>query len=102
MPKLDKQNRIHVPKNLLRIAKTDFSKEIRIYLYGTDFYIDNPSVKNSRNACLGKIILNEKGRFTIPKLARQVLGLKENDNITCFLLDDKVTFRKIFFIPENR
>jgi AbrB family looped-hinge helix DNA binding protein len=73
-----------------------------MYLYGTDFYIDNPSEKNSRNACLGKIILSKKGRFTIPKLARQILNLKPNDNVTCFLLDDKVTFRKVCFIPENR
>lgn len=102
MAKLDKQNRLLIPKNFLKIAKTDFSNELRIYLYGSDFYIDNPSAKNSRNACLGKITLNEKGRFTIPKLARDVLNLKPNDNVTCFILNDKVTFRKIFFIPENR
>lgn len=102
MAKLDSQHRIIIPKNILKLAKTDFTKEVRLYVYGKDFYLDNPSSKNRRVSCLGEINLDPKGRFIIPKLARQALGLKANDNITCFLLEDKVTFRKIFFIPENR
>ena len=102
MAKLDSQNRILIPKSILEISKTDFTQELRLYLHGMDFYIDNPSTYNRSVSCLGAITINEKGRFTIPKIAREVLNLKVNDNITCFLLDDKITFRKVFFIPENR
>ena len=102
MAKLDNQHRITIPKSILEIAKTDFTQELRLYVYGKDFYIDNPSKLNRRICCLGVITLDSKGRLIIPKIARQVLNLKANDNITCFLLDDKITFRKVFFIPENR
>lgn len=102
MAKLDKHHRILIPKNILKIANTDFSKELRLYQHGMDFYIDNPLPENRRVLCFGTITINDKGRFVVPKVARDVLGLKANDNITCFLLNDKATFRKVFFIPENR
>lgn len=102
MAKLDKQNRLHIPKNLLEITTTDFSKEVRVYFRVKEIFLDNPSTKNRRECCLGVVTVDSKGRFFASKLIRDFLGIDSKSNITCFVHQDKITFRKLFFIPENR
>lgn len=102
MAKLDKQNRLIVPKELIEISDTDFTEDVRLFFRGKELFLDNPSRKNSRHNCLGEINLDEHRRFFVPKLARELLNLKPGDNISFYVQCDKVTFKKVFFIPENR
>lgn len=102
MAKLDKQNRLIVPKGLIEISDTDFKGNVQLFFKGKEFFLDNPSKKNSRHNCLGEIQLDEHNRFFVPKLAREVLNLKPGDNIISYVQYGKVTFKKVFFIPENR
>jgi len=102
MTKLDKQNRLVVPKNLVEISDTDFSGDVRLFLWGRELFLDNPSKWNRKNSCLGEIQIDEHRRFIVPKLAREILNLKPNDNISFYVQYGKVTFKKVFFIPENR
>ena len=102
MAKMDKQNRLVVPKNLMGISHTDFTKDVRLFFCGKELFLDNPSPQNSRRNCLGEIILDEHNRFFVPKLARELLNLKSGDNISFYVRNDRVTFQKVLFIPENR
>lgn len=102
MAKIDKQNRLVVPHNLMEISHTDFSKDVRLFVCGKELFLDNPYSKNSRHHCLGEIRLDEHNRFFVPKLAREVLNLKSGDNISFYVQNDRVTFKKVFFIPENK
>ncbi len=102
MAKLDKQNRLVVPQELIKISHTDFSKDVRLFFCGKELFLDNPSLKNSRRNCLGEIALDEHSRFFVPKLARELLNLKPGDNISFYVRNDRITFKKVFFIPENR
>lgn len=102
MAKLDKQNRLIIPKALIEISDTDFTGDVRLFIRGKELFLDNPSKKNSRHNCLGEIQLDEHNRFFVPKLARELLNLKPNDNVSFYVQYGKVTFKKVFFIPENR
>lgn len=102
MAKIDKQNRLVVPQSLTQISHTDFSKDVRLFFCGKELFLDNPSAKNSRRNCLGEVFLDEHNRFFIPKLARELLNLKPGDSISFYVRNNRVTFKKILFIPENR
>ncbi|MBQ8043470.1 MAG: hypothetical protein IJ272_04900 [Clostridia bacterium] len=102
MAKLDKQNRLIVPKSLIEISDTDFNEDVRLFFRGKELFLDNPSNKNSRHNCLGEIQLDKHNRFFVPKLARELLNLKPGDNISFYIQNGNVTFKKIFFVPENR
>ena len=102
MAKLANQDRLTIPTNLIEISDTDFSGDVRLFYKGKQLFLDNPSKKNSLRNCLGEIHLDEQRRFFLPKLAREVFNIKSGDNITFYVLDGKVTFKKFFFIPENR
>ena len=102
MAKLDKQNRLLIPKNLMKSTNIDFEKEVRLYLRGNEFYLDNPSFENRRIANLGSVNIESKGRICLTKSMRKFLQIDNNSEISCYLIDDKVTFKKIFFIPETR
>ena len=102
MAKLDNQNRLTVPKALVEISDTDFNGELKLFFRGKELFLDSPSAKNFQRSCLGEIRLDEHNRFFVPKLAREVLNLKPGDNMSFYVVNGKVTFKKIFFIPENR
>ena len=102
MAKIDKQNRLVVPQSLMEISHTNFTKDVRLFFCGNELFLDNPSPKNSMRNCLGEVSIDEHNRFFVPKLAREVLNLKSGDNIMFYVLNDRVTFKKLFFIPENR
>ena len=102
MAKIDKQNRLIVPESLIKIVHTDFTNDVRVFISGKELFLDNPSPKNSRRNCLGEVYLDEHNRFFVPKLAREILNLKPGDNISFYVRNDRVTFKKILFIPENR
>ena len=102
MPKLDSQNRLNIPNQLMEIAETDFSSEIRIYATGKEMYLDNPSKKTSPKKCFGQVNVDQKGRFIVPKLLREIFNLKPGDNFALYVLNGRITFKKIVFIPENR
>ena len=102
MAKLDKQNRLLIPKNLMKSSDTDFEEEVRLYVRNNKFYLDNPSLENRRIPSLGNLKIDSKGRFFLTKSMREFLRIDEHSEISCYLIDGKVTFKKIFFIPENR
>jgi len=102
MAKIDKQNRLIVPESLIKIVHTDFKNDVRLFICGKELFLDNPSHQNSRRNCLGEILLDEHSRFFVPKLARELLNLNPGDNISFYVRNDRVTFKKVFFIPENR
>lgn len=102
MAKIDTQNRLVIPKGLMEISHTDFSKDVRLFFCGKELFLDNPSSKNSRRNCLGEVLIDEHNRFFVPKLARELLNLKAGDNISFYVRNDRITFKKVLFIPENR
>lgn len=102
MAKVDKQNRLVVPQSLIQISRTDFSKDVRLFICGKELFLDNPSPQNSRRNCLGEVSIDEHSRFFVSKLARELLNLKPGDNISFYVRNDRVTFKKVLFIPENR
>ncbi len=102
MAKIDNQNRLVVPKDLIKISHTDFSNELRLFVCGKELFIDNPSSQNSKRYCLGEVHLDDHNRFFVPKLARELLNLKSGDNISFYVQNNRVTFKKVFYIPENR
>lgn len=102
MANLDKQNRLVIPRPLMLASTTDFSKEVRIYVKGNIFFLDNPSMKNRRIPNLGSVKVDCKGRFCIFKSARDFLRIDQSSQIYCYLHEDKVTFKRLLLIPENR
>ena len=102
MSKLDNQNRLVIPKNLLEIAKFDINSEVRLYIRGKELYFDTPSKQNFRVHCVGTVKIHDNGRFHLPKLARDILNCKPDSNFSFYLYDGKICFKKIFFIPEIR
>lgn len=95
MAKLDKQNRFLIPHNLIHSSSTDFSKEVRLYIRQDDFYLDNPSSENRMVPNLGVVTLDSKCRLGFIKSIREFLKLDQSTEILCYLLNDKVTFRKV-------
>lgn len=95
MAKLDRQNRFLIPHNLITSSDTTFSKEIRLYVRQDDFYLDNPSKENRKVPNLGIVTLDSKGRLCFIKSIREFFKLDKSTEIICYLLDNKVTFRKI-------
>ena len=102
MSKMDKQNRLVVPHRLIKISKTDFSKEVRLFVRGKELFLDNASSRHSSCNCLGQVLLDTHNRFFVPKLAREILNLKSGDNFSFYVQNGSITFKKVFFIPENR
>lgn len=102
MAKLDSQNRLTIPKDLVEISDTDFNGTLLLFAKGKELFLDNSSQKNFKCHCLGEIHLDEHRRFFLPKLAREIFNLKPGDNINFYVLEGKVTFKKFFFIPEIR
>lgn len=102
MAKLDNTNRLLIPKNLLDLTTTDFSKEVRAYLRGREIFLDNPSEKLRRCCCLGVIKIDPKRRFFVSPHIRSSLNITKDTNIVFFVCNNQITFRKICFIPENR
>jgi len=94
MAKLDRQNRFLIPHNLIASSNTDFLKELRLYVRQDDFYLDNPSLENRTVPSLGVVTLDSKCRLGFIKSIREFLKLDQSTEILCYLLDDKITFRK--------
>lgn len=102
MAKLDNQNRLIIPKNLLEIAELDIHSEVRLYIRGKELYFDTASHQNNKAYCIGTVKVQDNGRFHLPKLAREILNCKPDSNFTFYLYDGKIFFKKLFFIPEIR
>lgn len=94
MSKLDKQNRLQIPKGLLDLSRTDYTSEVRLYLNGDDFFLDNHLPQNLEKYCLGIITLDSKNRIYLSKRTQQTLKIKPGDNFYFFLYNDVITFKK--------
>lgn len=102
MAKLDSQNRLLIPTSLIKSTNTNLQEEIRLYLCGQYFYLDNPSFENAKIPNLGQITLDSQHRLFVKAHMQEALGIDKNTNLTCFLLNEKITFKRVLFIPENR
>lgn len=97
MAKLDSQNRLLVPKCILEASKTDFSKEVRIYIKDDELFLDNPSNDNKMIRCWGIVHLDRNRRFCVKKIVRKVFNINEETDISCFLLNGRITYKKEYF-----
>lgn len=93
--KLDKQNRLFIPKEVLELSTIDLTQEVRIYLQGNEFFLDNPHNKHINKDCLGKIKIHPKHHFFVPTQIRDAFRLVTGDIILCFIREGTITFRKV-------
>lgn len=94
MQKLDNKNRLTIPKFYYDTSDCDNSKDVRLFQLGNAMFIGNYSLDTNRFSCLGKIHIDKKRRFVVPKLAREVLHLKAGDAIICYVSYGRTTFLK--------
>lgn len=102
MQKLDNKNRLTIPKIYFDTGGIDFSKNVGLFLLGSEMFIGNFNMDNSRYHCLGNISVDKSRRFVVPKLAREVLHLKPNDTFICYFYFGKTTFLKAKYHPPHR
>ena len=95
MLKLDKQNRIHIPVEVLNASKINLNEDVMIYVEKDVFFISNPSAKFTKNMCFGKLYIDVHKRFVIPKQIRELMNIDRKANLLCFIKDNIITFKKI-------
>lgn len=94
MPKLDKQNRMVLPKRLMEISETNFAKNVMIFLREDTLFLDNICLNSCIYHNLGVIRLDSHNRFYVPKLAREFLNILPGDTVTCFVTNGQITLSK--------
>lgn len=102
MSKLDNRNRLIIPKTLFEMTDKDFSDDVRIFFRGKELLFDNHSAQKCNRNWLSTVTINGNNRFHLPKLARALLNLHPGDNVNFYVYNEKITFKKVSFLPENR
>lgn len=100
MPKLNKNFEIIIPNNLR--YKLDIYKNGEVFLIFNNPDVVLDTTKKWRK-CLGKAKI-KNGKILLNDLQCKILNLSPETNYTVFLdtSSQKLAFRKIVFIPENR
>lgn len=105
MLKLDKQNRLRIPKKLMKSADTNFEKEVKIYRHPhtcNEFYLDNS--QNSITSFIydeGTAKIDNKGYLYFDEILQDVLNIFPSITyFSIYLQNGKVTFKTILSLEE--
>ena len=94
MVKLDKLNRIHIPKRFLLFSKIPLESKMGLFFKDEELYIDSLSNATKKNPCLSIIRLDKYNNFFASQLVRKQLGIFPGSYITVYLKDGKITLSK--------
>lgn len=98
MAKISRYFQVTLPKDIIDKVDTDFTSNIWIYVNvkHEQLYLDNPSPKNRNIPSLGKITIGKSRNFQIPAMVRQIYNLNIGDDLTFYIFDGKIAFKRVF------
>lgn len=97
MSKLNKENRLLIPKDILELSNVNLNEEVRIYLCGKEILLDNPSQKHHNMLCVGKANIDAQHRLFVTKLLRNAFCLTSESNVICYVREGTIILRKVVF-----
>ena len=94
MVKLNKLNRIHIPKRFLLFSRVPIESNMGLFFKEGELYIDSLSNATQKNPCLSVVRVDKSNNFFVSQLVQKRLGIFPGSYLTVYLKDGKITFSK--------
>ena len=92
MKKLDKENRVNLPKSVIEICDIDFTTDVMLYLY-TDYKPNALLLSNDKELalpCFGVVNFDDKKRFYLLKELRAYFKVKPKNELLIYCLNKRL------------